>query len=90
MDYSKVAVYKCKLADYSKVAVYKCKAVDYSKVAVYKCKAVDYSKVAVYKCKVLNCLPKGRHSEGPHEIHPISSQNCSRGGVGHVGVGWVM
>ena len=75
--------------DYSKLAIYKCKAVDYSEVAVYKCKA------AVYTCKVLNCLPKGRHSEGPHEIHPISSQNCSRGGVGscmggvgHVG-GWV-
>ena len=36
------------------------------------------------------CLPKGRHSEGPHEIHPISSQNCSRGGVGwgRAGVGW--
>ena len=81
------------------MAVYKCKLADYSKVAVYKCKAVDYSKVAVYTCKVLNCLPKGRHSEGPHEIHPISSQNCSRvgcvmqgwggscrGGVGHVGV----
>ena len=33
------------------------------------------------------CLPKGRHSEGPHEIHPISSQNCSRGGVGWGGVG---
>ena len=36
------------------------------------------------------CLPKGRHSEGPHEIHPISSQKCSRGGVCHVGVGCVM
>ena len=35
------------------------------------------------------CLPKGRHSEGPHEIHPISSQNCSRGGVCHAGVGGV-
>ena len=57
-------------------------------MAVYKCKAADYSKAAVYTCKVLNCLPKGRHSEGPHEIHPISSQNCSRGGVGHAGVGW--
>ena len=63
---------------------------DYSKAAVYKCKAVDYSKAVVYTCKVLNCLPKGRHNEGPHEIHPISSQNCSRGGWGHVGVGWVM
>ena len=36
------------------------------------------------------CLTKGRHSEGPHEIHPISSQKCSRGGVCHVGVGCVM
>ena len=64
-------------------------------MAVYKCKVADYSKAVVYTCKVLNCLPKGRHSEGPHEIHPISSQNCSkggvgscRGGVGHAGVGW--
>ena len=56
VDYSKAAVYKCKLA------VYKCKPVDYSKVAVYKCKLVVYKcKVAVYKskpvvytCKVLN------------------------------------
>ena len=86
------------------MVVYKCTPADYSKAAVYKCKAVDYSKAAVYTCKVLNCLPKGRHSEGPHEIRPISSQNCSRGGVGscrgggvscrggvgHVGVGWVM
>ena len=37
------------------------------------------------KLSLIGCLPKGRHSEGPHEIHPISSQNCSRGGVG---VGW--
>ena len=86
-----MAVYKCKLVDYSQVAVYKCKLADYSKAVVYKCK------VAVYTCKVLNCLPKGRHSEGPHEIHPISSQNCSRGGVGScrggvgdAGVGWVI
>ena len=42
VDYSKAAVYKCKLA------VYKCKLVDYSKVVVYKCKPV------VYTCKVLN------------------------------------
>ena len=34
------------------------------------------------------CLTKGRHSEGPHEIHPISFQKCSRGGVCHLGVGW--
>ena len=47
--------------------------------------------LTVYFCRLLKnyacilgnyCLPKGRHSEGPHEIHPISSQNCSRGGVG--------
>ena len=43
MDYSKAAVYKCKLADYSKAVVYKCKAVDYSKAAVYKCKPPVYS-----------------------------------------------
>ena len=41
------------------------------------------------------CLPKGRHSEAAHEIQGCSSQKCSRGGVGHVGVewggvGWVM
>ena len=41
------------------------------------------------------CLPKGRHSEGPHEIHLICAQNYSRGGVKwgrvcHAGVGWVM
>ena len=42
------------------------------------------------------CLPKGRHSDGPHEFQGCSSQKCSRGGVGgscrggvgHVGVGW--
>ena len=50
MAYSKVAVYKCKLADYSKLAVYKCKPADYNKVAVYKCKLADYSKAVVYKC----------------------------------------
>ena len=32
-----------------------------------------------------HCLPKGRHSEGPHELQGCSSQKCSRGGVG-----WVM
>ena len=62
VDYSKVAVYKCKVAVYSKAAVYKCKVVVYSKVAVYKCKVVVYKckvvvytcKPAVYSCKVLN------------------------------------
>ena len=39
-DYSKAAVYKCKLADYSNAVVYTCKPADYSKVAVYKCKLV--------------------------------------------------
>ena len=39
-----------------------------------------------------NCRPKGRHSEGPREIHPICAQNYSRAGVGvaWVGVGCVM
>ena len=46
------------------------------------------------------CLLKGRHSDGPHEFQGCSSQKCSRGGVGwvmqgwggvgHVGVWWVM
>ena len=37
------------------------------------------------------CLPKGRHSDGPHEFQGCSSQKCSRvGWVGHAGVGWVM
>ena len=34
------------------------------------------------------CLLKGRHSEAAHEIQGCSSQECSRGGVGHVGVEW--
>ena len=37
------------------------------------------------------CLPKGRHSEGPHKIQGCCSQKCSSGGmgwVGHAGVGW--
>ena len=37
------------------------------------------------------CLPKGRHSDGPHEFQGCSSQKCSRGEVGgSCGVGWVM
>ena len=36
--------------------------------------------------------PKGRHSEGPHEVHPICAQNYTRGevgmGWGGVGMGW--
>ena len=39
---------------------------------------------------VFNCLPKGRHSDGPREFQGCSSQKCSRGRVGHAGVGWVM
>ena len=55
VDYSKAAIYKCKLVDYSKVAVYKCKLADYSKVVVYKCKVAVYMcKLVVYTCKVLN------------------------------------
>ena len=50
----KVAVYKCKLADYSKAAVYKCEPVDYSKVAVYSKAAVYKCKAAVYKCKAVD------------------------------------
>ena len=36
----------------------------------------------------LNCLPKGRHSEAAHEKRLLCGQKCTRGGVGHVGVGW--
>ena len=43
----------------------------------------------------INCLPKGRHSDGAYEFQGCSSQKGSRGGVGvvvggvgHVGVGW--
>ena len=42
---------------------------------------------------VVNCLPKGRLSEGSHEIQGCCSQKCSRGGGGwvcHTGVGWVI
>ena len=45
------------------------------------------SKIISWEC---DCLPKGRHSDGAHEFQGCSSQKCSRGGVGHVGVGWVM
>ena len=35
------------------------------------------------------CLPKGRHSEEAHEKRLLCAQKCTRGGVGHVGVGGV-
>ena len=34
------------------------------------------------------CLPKGRHSEAAHEKRLLCAQKCTRGGVGHEGVGW--
>ena len=34
------------------------------------------------------CLPRGRHSEAAHEKRLLCAQKCTRGGVGHVGVGW--
>ena len=44
----------------------------------------------VYHQTHLIVYQKGDIVKDPHEIHPISSQNCSRGGVGWGGVGWVM
>ena len=47
----------------------------------------------------VNCLLKGKHSDGAHEFQGCSSQKCSRGGVGvregwggscRGGVGWIM
>ena len=43
--------------------------------------------------RFIYCLPKGRHSEAAHEKRLLCAQKCTwggMGGVGHVGVGWVM
>ena len=42
---------------------------------------------------LFHCLPKGRHSDGPHEFQGCSSQKYSKGWGGWVmqgGVGWVI
>ena len=36
-----------------------------------------------------NCLPKGRHSKGPHDRRLLCAQKYTRGGVGWVMLGWV-
>ena len=37
---------------------------------------------------LLDCLPRGRHSEAAHEKRLLCAQKCTRGGVGWGG--WVM